>query len=128
VDEATRAKRAPILRTAGGIILAAGAAYALSFAADLFLGGWLGLYPSTVHVPLVTWTVIGWIALAVAHQISGGSLWLSIPFAVLAALVLLAAVVGSHAHNYAIAGFLLVIAVIVWRIAPRPDAASDKVP
>ena len=117
------------VRIAVGIAFAAVAAYALSFALDLFLGGWLGLYPSTVHVPVVVWTIIGYLTLIVAYYTGAGSRWLSLPFAALGGVATFGAIVGPHPHTFVVAGFLLLAAFVLWRVAQRSGntgALHDK--
>ena len=54
------------MRLAVSLVLATAAAYAFSFAADLLLGGLIGVYPSTAFLPVVTWSVLSTIALLAA--------------------------------------------------------------
>jgi hypothetical protein len=108
------------MRTGIGILLAAGAAYAFSFAIDLLLGGLAGVYPSTGYLPVVTWSFIATVVLVVAYKIAAGSRWLALPFVAFGALALLGAVVGSHPHSYGVAALLLIQAFIIWRLAPKP--------
>lgn len=62
------------MRTGIGILLVAGAAYAFSFAIDLLLGALTGVYPSTAYLPVVTWSVIATVALAVSYKVAWQSL------------------------------------------------------
>jgi hypothetical protein len=107
------------MRTGIGIILAAAAAYAFSFAIDLLLGGLVGVYPSTAFLPVVTWSLIATVALVVAYKSAAGSRWLALPFVALGAVALLGAVVGSHPHSYGVAALLLLQAFIIWRLDPK---------
>jgi hypothetical protein len=107
------------MRTGIGILLAAGAAYAFSFAVDLLLGGLAGVYPATAYVAVVTWSFMATVAPFVAYKSAAGSRWLALPFAVFGALALLGAVLGAHPHSYGVAGLLLIQALIVWRLAPK---------
>lgn len=112
------------MRTGLGILLAAGAAYAFSFSIDLLLGALSGVYPSTAYLPVVTWSVIATVALAVSYKVAVGRRWLAVPFAAFGAFALVGALVGPHPHSYGVAALLLTQAFIIWRIGTRPTSAS----
>jgi hypothetical protein len=115
------------MRTGIGIFLAAGAAFAFSFAIDLLLGALMGVYPSTAFLPVVTWSVIATVALAVAYKVAAGSRWLAVPFAAFGALALFGALVGPHPHSYGVAALLLAQAFIIWRLGTRPASANGRI-
>lgn len=106
------------MRVVLGVVIAAGAAFAFSFAADLLFGAFAGVYPSTAYLPVTTWSLIAVAALVVAYRLASGNRWLSIPFVGFGGLALLGAVIGSHPHNYVVAALLLGESVVIWRMAP----------
>ena len=106
------------MRLAVSLVLAAGAAYAFSFAADLLLGGLIGVYPGTAFLPAVAWSVLSTIALLAARAVSRGSAWLSLPYVAFGVLAALGGAVGSHPHDFAVAGLMFLHAYLLWRAAP----------
>lgn len=95
------------------LIIASVSAYSFSFAIDLFLGGLLGIYPSTVFLPVVTWSIIATITGFVALRLVPMGRFLVIPFAGLALLAFLGGVVG-HRHSLLVGGMMLAQAIGVW--------------
>ena len=86
-------------RTILGVALSAGAAYAFSFAVDLLFGAFAGIYPATAYLPVVTWSVIAVLLLAVSIPCALQRAWLALPFAIFGVLALFGAIVGTHPHS-----------------------------
>ncbi|HLK64469.1 MAG TPA: hypothetical protein VKU19_13580 [Bryobacteraceae bacterium] len=108
--------------------LAAGAAYAFSFAIDLLIGGLIGVYPSTAFLPVVTWSVISGLLLLAARAIVADRLrWLAIPYVLFGILATLGALVGTHFYSFGVAGLLFVHASVVWK-AGQQKSAKQKGP
>jgi hypothetical protein len=109
------------MRLSVSLALAAGAAFAFSFAVDLLLGRLIGLYPSTAFLPVVTWSALSTVALLLARAISRGNRWLALPYVAFGLLAALGGAVGSHPHNFAVSGLMLLHAYLLWKTA-RPAA------
>jgi hypothetical protein len=103
------------MRLVLSLILATGAAYAFSFAIDLLAGGLLGVYPSSAYLPVVTWSVISVIAILAAWKVTRSSRWLALPYAVFGILATLGGMVGSHPHNFVVAGAMFLHTYFVWK-------------
>jgi hypothetical protein len=109
------------MRLTISLALAAGAAYAFSFAADLLIGALIGLYPSTAFLPVVTWSILSAVAVLTARAISHGSRWLALPYVAFGLLALLAGAIGAHPHNFAVAVLMFLHAYLLWKmVRPAP--------
>ena len=119
------------MRLSVSLALATGAAYAFSFAVDLLLGGLIGVYPNTAFLPVITWSAISTMALLAARATSRGSGWLAVPYVALGLLAAFGGAVGSHPHNFAVAGLMFLHAYLLWKTA-RPvflqGAFQDEAP
>ena len=69
------------MKKAFAFVLAAVSAYALSFAADMLVGGLLHIYPSGVFKAVPTWTIIAGITGFIALSITRSRTPLLVPFA-----------------------------------------------
>ena len=113
------------IRTVLAIILSAVAAYSFSFAIDLLLGRFFGVYPDTAFVAaFYPWSIISIAAFIGAVKITSLRGWLSIPVAVVGTLALLGALVGKHPHCFVVAATTLIMAAIIWW-ASRRDAQNS---
>lgn len=104
------------MRTIWAIFLSAVAAYTFSFAIDLLLGRFVGIYPNTAFLPGFSWSVISIVAFIGAVKVASWRGWLSIPFAVFGILALFGALVGTHSHSFGVAATMLIQAVIIWLV------------
>src|SRR5712692_415393 len=104
------------MRLVLSLILATAAAYAFSFAIDLLAGGLLGVYPSSAYLPVVTWSAISLVAILAATA-ARSSRWLALPYAVFGVLASLGGMVGSHPHNFVVAGAMFLHTFFVWKAA-----------
>src|SRR5271166_3844579 len=86
--------------------LAAASAYALSFAADLLVGGLLHIYPSAVYKAVPTWTTIAGITCFIALSITRSRTPILVPFALITAFATFGGVVGRN-YNFFVAGLML---------------------
>lgn len=97
------------------MFIAAVAAYAFSFAADLLIGGLAGVYASNVYSAAVTWSVaaaaLTWAALKLRHRRG----WLAVPFFLVTAVATVGAVVGTHPHNWAVATVMCILSLLIWK-------------
>lgn len=112
------------MRLAVGLLLAAVAAYSLSFAFDLVLGAALGIYDSAAYIPAVTWTMIGLNAILFARW-AKMSRWLAAPFVAFGVLALIGAVLGTHPHNLGVAALLFAGSLVVWKLSPAPVVTAN---
>ncbi len=104
------------------LAIAAGAAYAFSFAIDLLIGGLIGVYPNTVFLPVVTWSVISGVLLLAARAVVAGRLrWLSLPYVLFGTLAVLGALASTHLYSLGVAGLLYVQALLIWKSQPAKD-------
>jgi hypothetical protein len=96
-------------------------AYSFSFAADLLVGGLLGVYPSTVFLPVITWSTIASIMGLIAWRLAPTGRFLTIPFI---AFVLLALIGGIIGHTYSLFVALVMVgqAIGVWFATQRRTA------
>jgi hypothetical protein len=107
------------LRLLISLILATGAAYAFSFAADLLVGGLIGVYPRSAFLPAVTWSIISIVAVFIACAINGSNpRWLSIPYAGFGLLAGLAGAIGPHRYSLIVAILMFLHGYLLWRSAP----------
>ena len=104
------------MKTVVAVLLAGVAAYALSFAFDLLLGGIIGVYPETAFLLVVTWSIISAVLLIVAIKLTRQRIWLVLPFAAFTIFALVGAIVGTHLHSYGVAVLLAVQSLIMWRV------------
>ena len=105
-------------------IIAGLSAYSFSFAADLLFGGLLGVYPSTVFLPVVTWSVIATITVVIAWRLAPTGRFLVIPFVALALLALIGGIVG-HRHSLFVSLVMVGQAIGVW-LGTAPAKAPVK--
>jgi hypothetical protein len=113
------------VRLTVSLLLAAGAAYAFSFAVDLLIGGLIGVYPHTAFLPVVTWSVISGVLLLAACPVVADRLrWLALPYVLFGTLATLGALVG-HLYNFGVAGLLFVHAFLIWK-AGRQTSSRDS--
>jgi hypothetical protein len=111
------------MRLSVSLLLAAGAAYAFSFAVDLLIGGLIGVYPSSAFLPVITWSVISAVLMLVARTVVGFRLrWLAFPYVLFGSLATLAALTGTHLYNFGVAGLLFVHAFLVWKAGPQASS------
>ncbi len=96
-------------------------AYSFSFAADLLVGGLLGVYPSTVFLPVVTWSIIAAIMGFIALLLAPTGRFLMIPFIAFALLALIGGIVG-HAYSLFVALVMIGQAIGVWFATRRRTA------
>ena len=114
------------MRLSVSLLLAAGAAYAFSFAVDLLIGGLIGVYPNTAFLPVVTWSVIsGVLLLAARAVVADGPRWLALPYVLFGTLATLGALAGTHLYSFGVAGLLFVHAFLVWK-AGRQASPRDR--
>lgn len=105
-----------VMRLFISLAIAAGAAYAFSFAIDLLIGGLIGFYPNTVFLPVVTWSVISGVLLLAARAVVAGRLrWLSLPYVLFGTLAAFGALAGTHLYSLGVAGLLFVHALLIWK-------------
>ena len=84
------------MKKAFAFILAAASAYALSFAADLLVGGLLHIYPSDVYKAVPTWTITAAIIGGIALAITRSRIPILVPFALITAFATFGGVVGTQ--------------------------------
>ncbi len=115
-----------VMRLCISLVIAAGAAYAFSFAIDLLIAGLIGVYPNTAFLPVVTWSVISGTLLLAARAVVADRLrWLSLPYAAFGILATLGALVGTHLYSLGVAGLLFVHAALVWK-AGQQRASGNR--
>jgi hypothetical protein len=118
-----------LLRSVVAFLLSAGSAYSASFAADLLFGKLFGLFPNTVWVPIGTWSVLAVFLMYGSHRLSRSKWLIAVPVLLFGALAFFGAVVGSHPHNYLVAGVLFLIAFLCWRLpSPHPGPTCSDSP
>ena len=85
------------------------------------------MFPNTVWVPIGTWSGLAVFLMYGSHRLSRSKWLIAVPVLLFGALGFFGAVVGSHPHNYLVAGVLFLIAFLCWRLpSPRPwPAYSD---
>lgn len=108
-------------------VLAAASAYALSFAADMLVGGILNLYPSGVFKAVPTWTIIAGITGFIALGITRSRTPILIPFALITAFATFGGVVGGY-YNFIVAGIMLLATLLVVAVTRRPNPAAPYDP
>jgi hypothetical protein len=108
------------------LLLATGAAFAYSFAADLLFGGFIGAYPTTAFLPAVTWSVISVGLILAAYALARWSRWLALPYAVFGTLAVLGGVVGAHLLDFIVAGAMFLHAFFVWKASGPPKAKAGR--
>jgi hypothetical protein len=91
------------------LVLAAGSAYSLSFAADLLFGRLFKVFPDSVWLPIGTWSVFFALLLLAASRLSDRRWPTVVPYAFFGGLVFLGALVGQHRHSYLVAGVMFVV-------------------
>jgi hypothetical protein len=103
------------MRTLVSFVLAVFAAYAFSFAVDLLVGGFSGVYTETAFLPVVTWSLVSLAAIWFAFRITtiGGRLW--IPYALFGLLAGVGGAVGPHRDNFVVMAALFAHALLVRR-------------
>jgi len=106
------------------LVLSAVAAYALSSAGDLLMGGLFRVFPNTAFLPALTWLIIAIVSFILAVKISSLRSWLSIPFAVFGVLALVGGFIGTHPHSFGVGLVMFIAAVFVWRIARRTSCST----
>ncbi|MEQ1936312.1 MAG: hypothetical protein ABL962_20850 [Fimbriimonadaceae bacterium] len=114
-------------------ILATAAAYSLSFGADLLLGRLWGLYDDTVWIPIAGWSVLCGAAVFGASLVARRTWVTWAPFGIIGVVVMFAAVVGPHPHNYLVAAAVFAVAYALYRsqrpqTMHRPDSLQDSMP
>lgn len=107
------------------LILATTAAFAFSFACDLLVGALVGVYPNTAYIPVVTWSVISFVALLAARAVASESRWLPLPYIFFGVLAGWGGLIG-HRYDLVVAGVMFLHAYFVWRASSRRAAVPSK--
>ena len=115
------------MKKALAFVLAAASAYALSFAADLLVGGLLHIYPSGVYKAVPTWTIITAVTGFVALAITRSRTPLLVPFAFITAFAAFGGLVG-HNYNFIVAGIMLLATLLVLTVTKPPTPAAPYDP
>jgi hypothetical protein len=93
------------MRLAFSLVLATGAAYALSFAADILIGVVTGSYSRSGTLPIVTWSLVSVVALFTAMVVSRRDKRIAWPYFAFALIAVVGGVVGSS-RDFVVAGLL----------------------
>jgi len=112
------------LRTVTSVVLAGIAAYAFSFACDLLIGAWFGVYPRTAYVPVITWSIISILLLFMARTIATDVRWLALPYALLGLLAALGGLIGQR-HSLLVSGAVLLHGFGIWYARPKEAETSE---
>lgn len=115
------------MRVAIGLLLAAVAAYALSFAIDMFLVWLVGEYPAMPFpiLPMTTWWIIFLVASGAAWATAPGRPVLAAPATLLALVAFFAGIVG-HRYNLVVAAALGLLAVGIGLGNKKVRATREK--
>ena len=108
-------------------VFAAVSAYALSFAADLLVGGLLHIYENNVYKAVPTWTIIAGITGFIALGITRSRTPILLPFALITAFATFGGVVGRN-YNFIVAGIMLLATLLVVAVTRRPNPAAPYNP
>lgn len=93
------------MRLAFSLVLAAGAAYAISFALDILCGIAIGAYSKSGTLPIITWSLISAVALFGAMAVSRCDRRIAWPYFAFALVAAIGGVVGAR-RDFVVAGLL----------------------
>ncbi len=114
------------MRLTFSLILAAGAAFALSFAMDVLTGIVTGAYSKSSALPIVTWSLISAVTLFAAIVVSRFDRRIAWPYFAFALIAAIGGVVGSR-RDFVVAGLLALNGVaIFWTPAKNKKALARK--
>jgi len=122
-------KTRPAWRNMTGFLFALGAAYAGSFALDLFIGASLGVYPfRPFTVPVFTWSGMAIVLHGCAQFVSSSRRWVSVPYFIVGGIATMTGMLGSHRYSILVGAPLMLFG---WfpshsaaRLRPRAEAFS----
>jgi hypothetical protein len=110
----------PRWRNFSAFVVAAGAAYAASFALDLFVGACLGFYPFRPFTfPVFTWSGITIALHSLARYASVSTRWIQVPYLGVGGIAAMAGILGPHRYNIVVGTPLILFALF-------PAFLSDK--
>ena len=113
------------MKNAAAFALAAVSAYSVSFAADMFVGWAVKIYPVGVFKAIPTWIIISAVTGIAAVRIARRAYFVVIPYAVLALLAAFGGIVG-HRYYLAVAGIMFLMTISVWGVMrPPPPSIED---
>jgi hypothetical protein len=135
-EKQIRQPRRGLLRFVVSLILAAGAAFAWSCAADCLFGGLIGAYPTTAFLPAATWSFVSAGLILAAYALARWSRWLALPYVVFGAIAVLGGVISAHPLDFLVAGAMFLNAIFVWKASRHTpttkvfsaDAAATSTP
>lgn len=97
-----------------GLIAGCAAAFAASFAADLFFGSLLGEYDFPVRFPAAAWSLLALLNGVFARAVTGRSRGDALPYGICGAIAALSAALKPSAVDAAVASTVLVICAFLW--------------
>ena len=116
---------AAFLRAFLSFLFATVAAYAFSFAIDILVGVWVGVYSTAGYLPVVTWSVISGVAIFLSSKITPNWRWLALPYVGFGLLAGFGGLVG-HRYDFIVAGAMLLHAFLVWRAFSRTTTTPRR--
>lgn len=114
----------PVWRNTAGFLVGLGAAYAGSFALDLFIGASVGFYPfQPLTIPVFTWSGIAIALHGFARFVSVSRRWLNLPYFIVGGLATMTGILGSHKYSILV-GVPLILFALVSLVSGRQVAAQ----
>jgi hypothetical protein len=101
------------MRLTFSLILAAGAAYAFSFAVDILSGIVTGAYPKSSVLSVITWSLVSVVGLFTAMAVSRCDRRVAWPYFAFALIAAVGGVVGSR-RDFAVAGLLALNGIAIY--------------
>jgi len=116
----------PRWRDVSAFVVATGAAYAASFALDLFIGAYVGFYPfSPFTLPVFAWSGIAIALHRLAQFASVSPRWIQLPYLGIGGIAVMAGLMGPHKFNIAVGTPLVLFALFSALLSAR-SAAQNK--
>lgn len=119
----------PSWRNVTGFLVALGAAYAASFALDLFFGGLVGFYPfGPLTLPLFTWLGITIVLHALAQFVSVSKRFVTLPYFIVGGIATMTGIVGSHRYSVLVGTPLILFALVCLGLAGQAASGTEGTP
>jgi len=118
----------PNWRNPVAFILALGAAYAASFALDMFVGALAGVYSfSPLTLPVFTWTVIAFILFVLSRHLRPQNRWICAAFCLIGGIACFAGLLGPDRYSMLV-GIPLMFFGLVYRAgSPLREPGNARV-
>lgn len=102
----------PRWRDCAAFVVAGGAAYAASFALDMFIGAYVRVYSfSPFTIPVFTWSGIAVALHRFARSASVTRRWMILPYLAIGGIAMMTGFLGPHKYNIAVGAPLVLFAL-----------------